>query len=153
MKTIIIMLFLYSAAATVPVIAAEDTGQATQQAADVKGAECPRMAAMLARAQDLQLTDDQIHQLKAIQASLVQSNSKTMAEIRNARMELGNMINCMDPDPDAIKSQMIKISDLELRTSAAKVDAYGKGFGLLNNDQKAKFIQLWPAIESSQAQQ
>jgi len=104
---------------------------------------CPRIAMMISHSQDLKLSDSQLQQLQALQADLVRNNSPVLNELSTARSSLAGMMNAPAPDLTAMKDTMKKASDSELQVNSTKVDAFGKAYGLLNNEQQALFNQLW----------
>lgn len=98
-----------------------------------------RVAALVERQSELELSDDQLKKLLAIRSDMIRTKSKISADIRVARLELVHSTanNIGNIHPDQIRSALKNIYNLRLERKAATVDAFRKATDVLTDEQKS----------------
>ncbi len=92
--------------------------------------------------QELNLTDDQVKTLEKIRNDFKRDAIKRQADIKLARMDLREIIRQDKPDFTAAKSKTKQISELQLASKLAMIDAMEKGYNVLTKEQQEKLPQL-----------
>jgi len=98
-----------------------------------------RVAALVERQSELELSDDQLKKLLAIRSDMIRTKSKISADIRIARLELVHSTanNIGNINPDHARSALKNIYNLRLERKAATVDAFRKATDVLTDEQKS----------------
>lgn len=103
-----------------------------------------RIAHLLERQSELELTNDQVKKMLAIRSDMIRTKSKISADIRVARLELvyTTAMNIGNFNPDQTRSALKNIFNLRLERKAATIDAFRKAAEVLNEDQKSRLREL-----------
>lgn len=86
----------------------------------------------------LKLTDDQVSRIETIKAEFEKEQIKRQADIDVARIDLKTAMKKDQPDFAGAKEKQKVISNLQLVSKLAALDAYEKAFNVLTADQKAE---------------
>jgi len=117
-----------------------------QQAAGARGIR-PGMAGRVLR-QQLQLTNEQVSQLKEIRRQQFQALRPQREQIRTAARALREMTAAANPDATAIGNQVLALKNLRNQLRDARKEWNQKALAVLTPEQAAKLKEL---IESRAA--
>ncbi len=92
--------------------------------------------------QKLNLSDDQLTQIKKIHMDFQRKQIQNEAKIRLARLDLSQMIQADKPDRSAIEKSIRDISSIETDTKLARVDQLLAIKNVLTPDQVKTFKQM-----------
>jgi Spy/CpxP family protein refolding chaperone len=103
-----------------------------------------RIAALLERQSELELSDDQLKKLLAIRADMIRTKAKITGDIRVARLELiySTAMNIDNINPDQVRAAVKNIYNLRLERKAATIDAFKKASDVLSSEQKEKLKEI-----------
>lgn len=103
-----------------------------------------RIAGLLERQSELELTDEQVKKLLAIRAEMIRTKAKISGDIRVARLELvySTAMNIGNIDPEQIRSSLKNIYAMRLERKAATVTAFKKAADVLSSVQKDTLKEL-----------
>jgi Spy/CpxP family protein refolding chaperone len=88
------------------------------------------------------LTSDQVKALEKIRNDYKRDAIKKQADMKIARMDLGQLIRQEKPDFAAAREKIKQISALQLDSKLAMVNAMEQGYNTLTAEQQAKLSQL-----------
>ncbi|HXS67400.1 MAG TPA: hypothetical protein VN761_01075 [Candidatus Polarisedimenticolia bacterium] len=89
----------------------------------------------------LELTEEQIDQLRTIRADLVRKLFKFTADIRVARLDSLNTLSERPVNFDQLRSNAKNVSQLRLQRKTAVIDAFEKASKVLSEGQKEKLSE------------
>lgn len=92
--------------------------------------------------QELNLTDDQVKTLEKIRNDFKRDAIKRQADMKLARMDLQETMRKEKPNFASSRAKIKQISELQLATKLAMIDAMEKGFNTLTSEQQDKLPQL-----------
>ena len=92
--------------------------------------------------QELNLTDEQVKTLEKIRNDFKRDAIKRQADTKLARMDLQETMRKEKPDFTSSRVKIKQISELQLATKLAMIDAMEKGFNTLTKEQQDKLLQL-----------
>ncbi|MEW6558319.1 MAG: Spy/CpxP family protein refolding chaperone [Elusimicrobiota bacterium] len=92
--------------------------------------------------QELNLTDEQVKALEQIRLDYRRDAIKRQADTKLARLDLREIMQQDKPDFAAAKSKIKQISELQLASKLAMIDAMEKGYNILTKEQQDKLPQL-----------
>lgn len=92
--------------------------------------------------QELNLTDEQVKTLEKIRNDFKRDAIKRQADMKLARMDLQETMRKERPDFASSRAKIKQISELQLATKLAMIDAMEKGFNTLTPEQQNKLSQL-----------
>ena len=92
--------------------------------------------------QELNLTDEQVKTLEKIRNDFKRDAIKRQADTKLAHMDLRGIIKQDKPDFSAAKAKIKQISELQLASKLAMIDAMEKGFNTLTSEQQNKLLQI-----------
>jgi transcription initiation factor IIE alpha subunit len=103
-----------------------------------------RIAAILERKSELELSDDQLKKLMNIRADMIRAKARLTGEIRVARLELiySTAMNIGNINPDQLRSAIKNIYNLRLERKAATIDAFKQASEVLSSEQKETLREL-----------
>jgi Spy/CpxP family protein refolding chaperone len=91
---------------------------------------------------ELNLSEDQINNLKAIRADYVRSAMKMKAEILVMKMDMMGSMSMQEPDFNQMRSSVKSIMSMKTDKKIARIDAFEKASKVLTADQKKKLMEM-----------
>jgi Spy/CpxP family protein refolding chaperone len=92
--------------------------------------------------QELDLSDDQIADLRSVQADYIRGVIKRQADIRLAQLDLSEILRGENPDFEQARASVTRISEQKLQIQLAVLDTYHRGLSILSGKQRARLSQL-----------
>ncbi len=92
--------------------------------------------------QELNLTDEQVKTLEKIRNDFKRDAIKRQADKKLACMDLKEIMRPEKPNFASSRAKVKQISELQLASKLAMIDAMEKGFNTLTKEQQEKFLQL-----------
>ncbi|MFA5780474.1 MAG: Spy/CpxP family protein refolding chaperone [Elusimicrobiota bacterium] len=92
--------------------------------------------------QELNLTDEQVKTLEKIRNDFKRDAIKRQADMKLARLDLQETMRQEKPDFASSRAKIKQISELQLATKLAMIDAMEKGYNTLTKEQQDKLLQL-----------
>ncbi|HAX61572.1 MAG TPA: hypothetical protein DCX95_03295 [Elusimicrobia bacterium] len=92
--------------------------------------------------EELNLTDEQVKALEKIRTDYRRDAIQRQADVKLARMDLREILRQDKPDYAAAKSKTKQVSELQLASKLAMIDAMEKGYNVLTKAQQEKLPQL-----------
>lgn len=89
-------------------------------------------------AKELNLTSDQICQLKKIKSDFMDATKDTRAQLKAEKENLANLWAADTLDADAIKAEFSKIDELKSQLRDTGIDYAAKAMNILTSDQRCK---------------
>ncbi|MFH0947890.1 MAG: Spy/CpxP family protein refolding chaperone [Elusimicrobiota bacterium] len=91
---------------------------------------------------ELNLTNEQVKSLEKIRMDCKRDAIKRQADIKLARLDLRELIKQEKPDFVSVRAKIKQISELQLTSKFAMIDAMESGFNALTKEQQDKLPQL-----------
>ncbi|MGA2090598.1 MAG: Spy/CpxP family protein refolding chaperone [Endomicrobiales bacterium] len=91
---------------------------------------------------ELNITDDQIQSLQAIENEFQKKAVDLDGTIRMIRIDISRALKNEAPDFKSVEEKVKTISDLQYQIRGAILEAYEKAYNLLTQEQKTKYVQL-----------
>jgi len=92
--------------------------------------------------QQLQLTDDQVTQIREIRRQQAESLRPQREQVRTAARSLKDMTDAANPDPAAVGKQFLALKGLRSQLRDAQKDWNQKAMAVLTPDQQAKLKEM-----------
>lgn len=97
---------------------------------------------LLRFSQELQLNDDQVKALQALQSDYVRDTIRRQADIRLAQLDLSDLLRMENPDFEKARALVKKTADLRLEIELSVLNSYQQGLLVLSGEQKGKLSLL-----------
>jgi Spy/CpxP family protein refolding chaperone len=129
-------------------IGAAASSPAPAQSADAPASRPPAWALIFERIRErLDLTDDQVAQIKAQIQPEREALKDMIARLREAKAQLRQSIHSSDANDAAIRTTAAKVAEVEADLAVERHKLYGKINPILTAEQRAKIVEFQDKLD------